>query len=439
MAGYRKYTKAEKQAWAKRMNAAKAAKAKAPTTSYPKRTYTKKTYTKKNTDVNPGLNMLARTGGSFLGNLVAPGIGGVIGGGLADAGHRLFKTITGVGDYKVDSNTLMSDSVPIFNNSNRTVRVKHREFIGDVISGAANTFNIQAFPINPGLNNTFPWLANVAAQYEEYKIKGMIFEFKTMSADALNSTNTALGQVILATQYNVLSAAFASKQQMENYEFACSTKPSMSVIHPIECEPHETPLTELFVRNVNTTLLSNSDLRLYDFGNFYIATNGLQAANVNLGELWVSYDIEFFKPKILTVPVLQMADHWQMTNPSTSAYLGATQTLTSGSNLGSTLTANSFTIPSSFNGLVFMSYYVGGSVANTTAMTITTSAGISRQNLWINNSGSVVNPANSASQGGYLMNIIFRCSAGGTVTFSGATIPTSGNADLYLIAMPTTN
>jgi hypothetical protein len=39
----------------------------------------------------------------------------------------------------------------------------------------------------------FPWLSNIAQNFESYKLRGLVFEFKSMSGDALTSTNTALG------------------------------------------------------------------------------------------------------------------------------------------------------------------------------------------------------------------------------------------------------
>lgn len=59
-------------------------------------------------------------------------------------------------------------------------------------------------------------------------IEGMYLEYRTMSADALNSTNTALGQVIMSAQYNAGNPDFTNKQEMENYEGGVSVKPSQS-------------------------------------------------------------------------------------------------------------------------------------------------------------------------------------------------------------------
>lgn len=122
-------------------------------------------------------------------------------------------------------------------NSKNGVRIRHREFIQDVSS--STSFVNQLFSINAGLASTFPWLSQIAPNFEQYKFHGLIFEFRSTSANALNSTNTALGTVILGTDYNTAAAAFTSKQQMENNEWTCSTKPSLSVIHPIECAPSQ--------------------------------------------------------------------------------------------------------------------------------------------------------------------------------------------------------
>jgi hypothetical protein len=62
------------------------------------------------------------------------------------------KTIFGMGDYSVHNVTKANS---LFTNGNYTfqkekVMITHREFIGDIISGAPNTFNYQVFSINPG-------------------------------------------------------------------------------------------------------------------------------------------------------------------------------------------------------------------------------------------------------------------------------------------------
>jgi len=242
--------------------------------------------------------------GSMVGNLVAPGVGGFVGGtlgGLAgDGAQALVKRITGFGDYTVKKNSILynQDAVPEFSDSNvMCTMISHREFISDVKS-SINFANTE-YRINPAISTSFPWLSAIADNYEEYVIQGMVFEYKTTSATAIGSTNTALGTVILATRYNSLSAEFMAKQQMEATQFSQSSVPSQSVLHAIECDPAQTPSNgRLYMFNPNDI---NGDRRLYDLGRFNIATVGMQEANVTIGELWVSYKICLLKPKLNSV------------------------------------------------------------------------------------------------------------------------------------------
>jgi len=118
-------------------------------------------------------------------------------------------------------------------------------------------------------------LAQVAANYEQFEIEGLIFEFRSLSADALSSTNTSLGSVMMATQYDVEDPIFASKYEMLNYEFATSGKPAQSMVHMIECERRQTVLSDLYTA-WNNQIPAGTDPRFYNLGRFCIATQGLQ-------------------------------------------------------------------------------------------------------------------------------------------------------------------
>lgn len=234
---------------------------------------------------------------------VLKGIGnGLLDFGLGKLSKMAKNVISGMGDYDiggVNHNSLiskMSPVVPAFdsNASSGSIRICHREYITDILS--STTFNNQTFPINVALTQTFPWLSRIGAQFEQYRINGMIFEFKSGSSDALNSTNTALGYVVGAVEYNALASPFTDKLSMENAIFASSTKPSLSMITAVECAPGQTSIPLLYTR-LGYESLTASDLRLYDLGTFNIATVGMQQEGVNLGELWVSYDVSLYKTR----------------------------------------------------------------------------------------------------------------------------------------------
>lgn len=224
----------------------------------------------------------------------AEDIGSSLGSWLGRKAGSLFKSITGIGDYRVQSNTLVAATdPPILSNTSAATRVQHREYIGDITGSTG--FVVRQYAINPGMGDTFPWLQTVAGAFEEYRLHGIVFEFKSTSADALNSTNTALGTVIMATEYNVLHGAFTSKREMENYVYSTSSPPSVSAMHPVECARDVSVLSNLYVRASPPS--TSTDLRFSDLGNFQLATFGMQAAAV-IGELWCTYDVELIKPKL---------------------------------------------------------------------------------------------------------------------------------------------
>lgn len=196
-----------------------------------------------------------------------------------------------MGAYKVKRNVLLDGAPPAFGTA--PVVLTQREFIKDITGSTA--FSLQSLAINPGNPLAFPWLSTIAARFEQYQFLGLIFEFRSTSADALNSTNTALGTVVMATNYDSYDSSFTNKQQMEAYQFSTSTKPSSHSIHPVECDPSKNTLHELYVRSG----APSGDQRFYDVGNFQIATVGMQAA-ATIGELWVSYKVKLIRPKLDT-------------------------------------------------------------------------------------------------------------------------------------------
>ena len=265
--------------------------------------------------------------GTAIGGLAGnPAVGGAIGAAVGHGAHALMKTVTGFGDYNVSKNSLVynSDAVPQFTGNDRCTVISHREFVGD-IRGSTN-FEIATYDINPANSQLFPWLSGIAQNYEEWVAQGIIFEFKTTCATAVASTNTALGTVVMATQYNSYAPQFINKQQMENYEFCQSTVPSASILHPVECDPKMTANGGLFYVN-NDGYAANADQRLYNIGKFNIATIGMQAA-ATIGELWVTYKICFMKPKLQSN--VSFSDHYILdaTNISSATPFGTSAAIT---------------------------------------------------------------------------------------------------------------
>lgn len=413
-----------------------------------KRPATKAQFSAKNyTYANPGpWGKYGRVLGSAAGGAIAGIPGQLLGEKLGGYAHYIGK-IFGSGDYvtsptSVKSNIFMDGNgqIPQFGNSGTSIRVRHREYLGDIISSATpGAFKIDTYNINPGLYNTFPWLSQVCgATFQQYRINGMVFEFRSMSADALNSTNTALGSVVMATDYDSIDANFTSKSQMEQTEFATSCKPSSCMIHPIECKRNLTSISELYVRGSNVP--ATADIRLYDLGKFAIASVGMQAASVNLGELWASFDVTLMK-SIQQVPgYLIPTAHYELA-PTTLATLPIQPlagSVNSFDTIGLTFTNGlilTFPVNIPINSIWQISYNAqtnAGGAANATAPTVIASNGMNQWYSWFsNNAFGSINPKPSPGTAVQQTSLCFTYKyLGGatpalppTLTFTASTVP----------------
>jgi NACalpha-BTF3-like transcription factor len=266
-----------------------------------------------------------------------------IGGSIASVAKSVLPMLTGFGDYEVESNSILANEtegklgneVPIIKNTKNSNIVSHREYIGDVLS-STSSFSSQVFNLNPGMDETYPWLAPLANNYTQWVPRGMVFE---LVSEASNTTATVgMGYMAMATQYNSQEAAFEDKKSMLNHEFATSGKPSKSQVHPIECKKSELVLGNLYVRA--GTPPSSSDIRFYDLGKLTVATGGQATGGIVIAELWCTYEIEFLVPKMSAISGVSIGyDNYYMVGCAGPTPFGnGTQIKLANSNLGTVMT-----------------------------------------------------------------------------------------------------
>lgn len=183
------------------------------------------------------------------------------------------------------------------------VVISHREYVCDVYGPDVTSlpFENQVFPINPGMERTFPWLSQVACNYEEYELLQCIFTYKSTTTDIGSSTTGQCGTVVAATQYDVSDEPFSDKESMLRYALSASCKTTDNLLHGVECDPSKlSGAPGKYIRN--TPVLLNQDAKDYDHGVFNLALANIPAAyaNQSLGELWISYTVRLRKPKIVS-------------------------------------------------------------------------------------------------------------------------------------------
>lgn len=320
-----------------------------------------------------------------VGEQIGQGVGELVrfipgGGAIAPLVSQLTKKLGGAlgnklgsyfgwGAYSVKQNSLVvpeGQSPAYMHSSGATNRVCHREYIGDIISSSvAGQFNIQSFMLQPGARDVFPWLSPIALQYQKYKVLGAIVEFKSGSGDAITGTNTALGEVIISTNYNCADPNFISRNQMENTMYCSSAKPSVSFVHVIECDPALQVQESLYVSPSVVPENTGNSTNEINFANIQVATIGCQGTSVNLGSLYITYEVELIQPVELSDARQPRGDMFSLIPGSINNAnpLGSSAPTPDPRNsLGGTIVSSTrYAFPPNLSsGLFLVSYYIQG-------------------------------------------------------------------------------
>ena len=383
---------------------------------------------------NAGALAGARAGQMF--NLpMLKGVGRWLGSGIG--------SIFGSGDYTMTGanpsyNVLANGAqIPKFSSTHATNIVCHREYLGDILGTAA--FTNTAYPLNPGIPTTFPWLSTIADNYQEYKFHGVIFEFRPLITDFV--TGGAPGVVIMATNYNADLPVYTTKQVMENSEFAVSVKPTNTLIHGIECSPEQTDPIIKYVRN--GALATGQDLKNYDWGNFQFATqsNPIQ----NLGELWVSYCVEFYKPVLNTTSgpvVAAKTSHIGRSSFTNASPYGTVGVSVSGS-MTAAATATVLTVSALSAGeLIQITWVWNGTTPATIVFPVITPTNGTAQSFYKNGVDSTAIGGATASLSRCVLQTVMLVTAAGDLVLTAGvagTLPTgTTNLDIYVSRLDAT-
>ena len=189
------------------------------------------------------------------------------------------------------------------------VVIKHREYITDIFGPAiGQNFQCLSFPLNPALDSVFPFLAQVAQNFDEYEFLQMVWEYRSTTTDIGSSTTGQCGTIIMATNYNSASAPFSDKGQMMEYAHAHSCKVTEHMVHGVECDPTKNAMSPILFTRSNP-VVSGQDLKTYDLGLFQLAIANSPPAYTNLpiGELWVEYSVRLRKPKLFATRGLDIS------------------------------------------------------------------------------------------------------------------------------------
>lgn len=227
--------------------------------------------------------------------------------------------ISGQGEYDLndsapESNNLVAGgglSVPSFSTQSDetgSLTIQHSEYVKDIygvpwdLSGSdpvvLEPFKNDSIALNPGIASSFPWLSQIAANYEEYEMLQLMFCFKTRIGDNLTTTDGQVGTLLMFTDYNPSDHPRRTKQDMlQGYGTSVSKISDSDILHGIECDPSKIKGdAHKFVRTGGTS----QELHDFDWGLFQIAVDNTPAvlSNKVIGELYVSYTVKLSKPRL---------------------------------------------------------------------------------------------------------------------------------------------
>jgi hypothetical protein len=208
----------------------------------------------------------------------------------------------GLGKYRIRRNVLLTSQEPAnFASSSDGVIITHREYLGDLVSGtnSPTSFTTQQFDLNPSLVATFPWLSQIAQNFQEWEPLGIICEYLPQQAfSSISSTTNNLGSVFMVTQYDADQLAPVNKTAVLNEMYSVTGRPSDKLVMPIECDMSQNVFKNLFIAP-GGQVPANADQKTYKLGTLFIGSQGVPYAGDILGQIWITYKIRLRKPGFL--------------------------------------------------------------------------------------------------------------------------------------------
>lgn len=165
--------------------------------------------------------------------------------------------------------------------------VTHSEYIQDVI-GTGPAFVVTQFPVNPGMNRTFPWLSSIANRFQKYRFRKLSFRYET------SAPSTQSGYVMVVPDFDSSDQIPTNKQQA--LQFQSSVRSNIwerIVLNVRDKDLHAEE--QYYVRNQT---VPNTDIKTYDVAQVFVAMVGPGANLGAQGELWVDYEVELISPYI---------------------------------------------------------------------------------------------------------------------------------------------
>lgn len=225
-------------------------------------------------------------------------------------------------------------SRPVWSIQGDRFTVEHREFVNTVNSDVNNVFAYDVYPLDAANADSFPWLAGIAQNFEDFRLESFEAEYVTEIG------TTSSGSVIMSCDYDAHDASlFETRQSLLQIEDSI-VAPLWENVKFVASKHNLSKLSK--DRYVASAEDEKSQNRLTSFGTLYIATTptNLMTSTVNpspsivLGDLFFKYRISFATPQL---PVALYTSGNALARPTAPQLTQKSNTTTANSTNGTNL------------------------------------------------------------------------------------------------------
>jgi hypothetical protein len=201
----------------------------------------------------------------------------------------------------------------------------HKEYVTDW--GATTTFTLSPYTVQPRNTLLFPRLSAIAARYEKYQFKKLIFRYRTQAV------TTDAGSAFMYFDPDCYDTAADSKLVLLNHRNSARNK--LYEDFELRIDPKDLGPVR-FLRSISA---STGDQNLYDAG---ILRLGAMAGSAKVvGELEVDYEIDLISPNIDPEDIVEAVEDYY----NTSAEVASTDDLTNAFDPDGLLDQSSYLVP----------------------------------------------------------------------------------------------
>jgi hypothetical protein len=202
----------------------------------------------------------------------------------------------------VSNNVQVTRSQPKYVYSQGSVRIVHKELVCNVVNstGIQSTISTvsgsSVYQVNAGSGNAFPWLSQIAANYDRYRFKRLRLVYVPLCP------TTEAGRVTMCYDVDSTDPIPLDRQSISNYH--CSSEGAPWATQYLDCKLSDNSkwyYTD--ASGVNTLSASPLNANL-DQGQFFAVTYS-GSSNTSVGEIYALYDVELTDPQPSGASVFQ--------------------------------------------------------------------------------------------------------------------------------------